>query len=65
MYENIGTCTCLPVFSPFSAPFYPPLHHNGKAMSWLTEGVETLPASCLSEELFSTGSKLILPSLTG
>ena len=22
--------TCFPVFSPFSAPFYPPLHHNGK-----------------------------------
>ena len=33
MYENIGIClfnTCFPVFSPFSAPFYPPLHHNGK-----------------------------------
>ena len=22
--------TCFPVFSPFSAHFYPPLHHNGK-----------------------------------
>ena len=21
---------CFPVFSPFSAHFYPPLHHNGK-----------------------------------
>ena len=21
---------CSPVFSPFSAHFYPPLHHNGK-----------------------------------
>ena len=32
LYENIGTglFTCFPVFSPFSAPFYPPLHHNGK-----------------------------------
>ena len=32
LYENIRTClfTCFPVFSPFSAHFYPPLHHNGK-----------------------------------
>ena len=31
LYENIRTClfTRFPVFSPFSAHFYPPLHHNG------------------------------------
>ena len=30
LFENIGTCSCFHVFSPFSAHFYPPLHHNGK-----------------------------------
>ena len=32
LYEKIRTFlfTCFPVFSPFSAHFYPPLHHNGK-----------------------------------
>ena len=30
--KNIRTClfTGFPVFSPFSAHFYPPLHHNVK-----------------------------------
>ena len=30
LYENIRTCLFTYVFSPFSAHFYPPLHHNGK-----------------------------------
>ena len=35
LYENIRTCLftyVFPVFSPFSAHFYPPLHHNGKGL---------------------------------
>ena len=27
---NMLVYACFPVFSPFSAHFYPPLHHNGK-----------------------------------
>ena len=33
LVQNIRTCylhVCFSVFSPFSAQFYPPLHHNGK-----------------------------------
>ena len=31
LYENISTCSFTRhVFSPFSAHFYPPLHHTGK-----------------------------------
>ena len=32
LYENKNMLVyiCFPVFSPFSAHFYPPLHHNGK-----------------------------------
>ena len=30
-YKKLHQSTCLLVFSLFSAHFYPPLHHNGKA----------------------------------
>ena len=29
-HTNMLVYICFPVFSPFSAHFYPPLHHNGK-----------------------------------
>ena len=47
---DVLTCLCTHVFSPFSAHFYPPLHHNGKgsigihqtagsAIDWLAHAV--------------------------
>ena len=46
-----------PVFSPFSAHFYPPLHHNGKGsiylLAWLNDYILTCVnwKSCLNRVL--------------
>ena len=53
LYENIQTClftyVCFPVFSPFSAHFYPPLHHNGKG--------SIASAECINVDFFPREKK--------